>query len=286
MIRPGDRRMLRQLVLFLKVATLRGFFAGAQREKFREELASWIEEFRKFLDPVEHAREYKREVAPLMEVFEESRRQVIALTNIMNGWAISTTLENELRAKVGRIVAGESEEEDYERLCNWPSAFLSFFPGASLPKALTGAELKKQIEAHKKAHDAMPPTTAWLELRRAFAARSTLRSRGEELWDRMHNMLDGDFGTGPGSYEQKKVYGYDRRLKGGGPNRRRRKEDQATEEKQPPAPPPAPPPGELARPPGEPGPVISGKAGAVETPSPTAPAPTSSGSASSDDEKE
>lgn len=67
-----------------------------------------------------------------------------------------------------------------------------------------------------------------------FDALKTLRAEGVELFDKMHDGLDGDFGKGPGSYEKKAEYAYDRGLCGGGPNRRRWVED------------PPPPPGPIA----------------------------------------
>lgn len=245
--RPGDKRMYDQLRQFHDVGKERRFFVGVQREGLLKELTQWLAGFKAVIDPAAASRAHAREVAPMLEIFDQSHRLVLAFTLIAQGWAGALGQETELVAKTGALVVGADEEEDFVRLTTWPALLRRHFPHVTLPQPFAPAELKKQLDAHKAAHEAMPRTTAGQVLRGTFDALKKLRAEGIALFDRMHDGLDGDFGKGPGSFEKKVEYAYDRRLRGGGANRQRSQED----------PPVAPKPNTTPAP----GPVASGTAG-------------------------
>jgi hypothetical protein len=85
--------------------------------------------------------------------------------------------------------------------------------------------VKKQLAAHAAIHDAMPSSTPGQAYRAARANLVALRTEGYDYWKRMHDLLDGEYGTAPGSFTAKNGLGYDRRLRGAGANRRKRVTD-------------------------------------------------------------
>ena len=90
-----------------------------------------------------------------------------------------------------------------------------------------GAPSKKQLAAHAAAREALPRTTQGQAYRTACVRLVALRAEGYEYWKRMHDLLEGEFGSGPDSYEAKSAFGYDRRLRGEGANRKKRVTDPA-----------------------------------------------------------
>ena len=240
--RLGDVRMHQQLETFLKVGREQDFFAGRDRLVLEQEIADWLPGFHAVLDPAALSAAHAKTIQPQLDVFAETHLRVTSLKLLLDGWAIAGKQSKQLAAKIPRLLVGEDEDEDLEKLKVWPGVFAALFDVKGLPKALQPGEVKSHLQAHEKAALELPTTTAGIVFRTGRANLVERRTVGIELQKRMHSSLDGAFGSdGKKAYSQKSPFGYDRRILGGGRNRGQRAADPVPEEEVTETPPVVPP---------------------------------------------
>ena len=223
--RTIDERLQQQLERFLRIARERGFFNSPTRKELEANLAAWLPKMFAALDPTEVSDEFRARNAPHAAVFAHTHELASCLALLLEGWGRATDKELAVESVAGPLLVGETEEADAERLQTWSAAFPKLFPHAALPPALQPEAVKKQLAAHANAHAALPGTTPGQVLRAARANLVALRTQGLDYWRRIHDLLDGEYGTSPGSFTIKSEFGYDRRLRGVGANRRKRVND-------------------------------------------------------------
>ena len=220
--RTIDERLHQQLERFLRAARERSFFSSPNRKELEAHLAAWLPKMHAALDPAEVSAEFRARNAPHAAVFARTHELVSSLALLLEGWGRSTDKELAVESAAGPLLVGEDEEADAERLHTWSAVFPKLFPLHALPPALQPDAVKKQVAAHAHAHAALPGTTQGQAFRAARANLVALRTEGNDYWKRMHDLLDGEYGTAPGAFTIKSELGYDRRLRGAGANRRKR----------------------------------------------------------------
>jgi hypothetical protein len=220
--RTIDERMHLQLERFLRTGRERAFFSSPSRKQLESHIDAWLPKMRAALDPAEVSADFKARNAPHALVFERTHELVSIFALLFDAWGRATDKEVAVESAAGPLLVGDDEESDAAKLHAWSTAFAKLFPHTALPPALQPDAVKKQLAAHAHAHAALPGSTQGQIFRAARANLVALRTEGYDYWKRMHDLLDGEYGTAPGAFTIKSELGYDRRLRGAGANRRKR----------------------------------------------------------------
>jgi hypothetical protein len=217
-----DRRMVEQLATFIEVGAAKGLFTSENRKELRASIAEWVPQMRAALDPKAVAEQHRAKIAPHLAVFDVTHNLVAALSLLFQGWGRAQDSEVQIEAQTGPLLVGADELEDEQKLRAWQPIASKLFGHAALPPALQAEPVKKQLAAHAAAREALPGTTDGQVFRAAQSKMVTLRAQGKGFWERMHDLLDGEFGRGESGFAMKTVFGYERRLRGGGASRKQR----------------------------------------------------------------
>jgi hypothetical protein len=221
-LQAADEKMIAQLTTFLKVGEERGVFTSPGGKTLRTDLSGWLPKFRGAIDPSFVSDLHKTKIAPFLAVFSKSHDMVAALSLLFQGHARARGNEVEVEGLTGPLLVGADELEDEQKLRAWPPIFIKLFGAAALPWELQHDAVKKQLTAHAAAREALPGTTDGQVYRAAQSNKKTLRTEGVGYWERMHGLLDGEFGTGTEAFATKAEFGYERRLRGAGASRKKR----------------------------------------------------------------
>lgn len=220
-----DDRMLVQLESFVRTGHERDFFNSPNRKELAAHIATWIPKMRSAMNPKEITEDLRLKLAPMLAVFTETHERVACLALLLEAWGRATGKARALESLTGPLWVGEDEAADERHLHDWPHAFAKLFPASALPPYLQPDPVKKQLTAHATARAELPGSTPGQTYNAARKNLTALRAEGLGHWNRMHDLLDGELGTGKNTFETKAAFGYNRRLRGVGASRNKRSGD-------------------------------------------------------------